>query len=179
MKKLFKSSAKAFIQAPLFRKCGAGFTLIELLVVIAVLGVLAIAVVAAINPLAKINSAKDSTVKSDLGQIAGALQAYYTAQATPAYPAAPLTTGLAGELKVVPKQQAGEVNCNDGAAHGGGTDYCYVVGTGAVPNLGSVAVWARLFSTGNFTYCWDSNGAKFVTSTGSTDPTPANTACPL
>jgi len=54
-----------------------GFTLIELLVVIAVLGVLAAAVVAAINPLGKIQQARDVNRRSDLRQIANALEAYF------------------------------------------------------------------------------------------------------
>lgn len=78
-----------------------GFTLIELLVVIAVLGVLSAAIVAAINPLAKINQATDSNTKNNIAQVAGALQAYYTSQATPAYPAG-LASLVTNELKALP-----------------------------------------------------------------------------
>ena len=82
-----------------------GFTLIELLVVIAVLGVLAAAVVAAINPATKVNQAKDATVKSDIGQIANAMQAYFTnsgiSGSTPYYPAE-VTALVPSELNSVP-----------------------------------------------------------------------------
>ena len=60
------------------RKLQKAFTLVELLVVIAILGILAAAVLIAINPAQKINQAKDSKVKSDLGQLTNALQAFYT-----------------------------------------------------------------------------------------------------
>src|SRR3989344_3263705 len=56
----------------------SGFTLIELLVVLAVLAVVAGAVVTTINPLQQINRGNDGKVKSDIGQIATAIQAYYT-----------------------------------------------------------------------------------------------------
>ena len=82
-----------------------GFTLIELLVVIAVLGVLAAAVVAAINPLEKINTAKDSNIKSDVSGIGNAMQAFYTTSGsagTPTYPVSVAALVTAGELKVEP-----------------------------------------------------------------------------
>ena len=59
-----------------------GFTLIELLIVIAILGILAASVLVAINPVKRINQAKDSTIKSDIAQIASAMQTYYTAKGT-------------------------------------------------------------------------------------------------
>jgi len=55
-----------------------GFTLIELLVVIAVLGILAAVVLVAINPQARIQDARNSGVRSDIGQIGSALEAYFT-----------------------------------------------------------------------------------------------------
>ncbi len=55
-----------------------GFTLIELLVVITIIGTLAAAILIAINPIQKISQANDSKVKSDIGQMATAMQAYYT-----------------------------------------------------------------------------------------------------
>lgn len=65
MKKIIKNSQKAF-------------TLIELLVVIAVIGVLAAGTLTAINPLQQIRRAQDTDVKNRVGQVASALQAYYT-----------------------------------------------------------------------------------------------------
>lgn len=55
-----------------------GFTLIELLVVIAVLGILAAVVLVAINPAERLRAARDAGAKSDIGQIATALEAYFT-----------------------------------------------------------------------------------------------------
>src|SRR3989339_447380 len=55
-----------------------GFTLIELLVVIAVLGILASVVLVAINPGERINEANDAGKKSDVGQVATALESYFT-----------------------------------------------------------------------------------------------------
>lgn len=54
-----------------------GFTLIELLVVIAVLGVLASGVVVAINPIKRINEARDAQRLMIMGQIRNALSSYY------------------------------------------------------------------------------------------------------
>lgn len=56
-----------------------GFTLIELLVVITILGILAAVVMVAINPGERINEANDSGKKNDVGQVATALEAYFTA----------------------------------------------------------------------------------------------------
>lgn len=61
-------------QKKLFR----GFTLIELLITIAIMGILAAAVLVAINPAKRQNQAKDANVKSDIVNIATALQTYYT-----------------------------------------------------------------------------------------------------
>lgn len=55
-----------------------GFTLIELLIVIAVLGILSAVVLVAINPVQQVRRARDSQAKSDIGQIATALETYYT-----------------------------------------------------------------------------------------------------
>ncbi len=56
-----------------------GFTLIELLVVIAVLGILSAVVLVAINPAERLRSARDAGAKNSIGQIATALEAYFTA----------------------------------------------------------------------------------------------------
>ncbi len=138
-----------------------GFTLIELLVVIAVLGVLAAAVVAAINPIKKINQAKDSTLKSDMSQLVNALQANVTAN-NGAYPAAgtpplqPLVTSQ--ELKSLPKQP-------------NGSDYNYDRSTGTActtaPYTGCEAVvWGSLSDVSTTTYyCWDSTNNGYTTTT--------------
>lgn len=82
-----------------------GFTLIELLIVIAILGILAASVLVAINPVKRINQAKDSTIKSDIAQIATAMQTYYTAKGTAGqayYPDTVRELATAGELKSEP-----------------------------------------------------------------------------
>lgn len=84
------------------------FTLIELLIVIAVLGILAAALITAINPVKRINQAKDSTIKSDIAQIANAMQTYLTARGTEgvAYYPSTIDALVAGlELKTEPKYQ--------------------------------------------------------------------------
>ena len=63
-----------------------GFTLIELLIVIAIVGVLAAIVLVALDPAEKLRQARDSGRKSDIGQLATAMEAYYTAAATSGYP---------------------------------------------------------------------------------------------
>lgn len=65
-----------------------GFTLIELLIVIAILGILAAAVLVAVNPVKRQNQAKDTQIKSDIGQIATGLVAYFTTPGTGSYPSA-------------------------------------------------------------------------------------------
>ncbi len=54
----------------------SGFTLIELLVTIAIIGVLAGVVLIAIDPAQQIARAQDAGKKSELSQVAGALEAY-------------------------------------------------------------------------------------------------------
>ncbi|MBI4037554.1 type II secretion system protein, partial [Candidatus Curtissbacteria bacterium] len=49
-----------------------------LLIVIALLGILAAAVIVAINPLKRMGQARDAQRKNDIGQIATALETYYT-----------------------------------------------------------------------------------------------------
>lgn len=71
-----------------------GFTLIELLVVIAIIGVLSAVVMVAINPAERMKEAGDAGRKSDTGQVATAMEAYYTRyQAYPATVAALVTSG--------------------------------------------------------------------------------------
>jgi len=65
---------------------GKGFTLVELLIVIAIIGVLAVVVLVAINPAEKLRQARDSGRKSDISQIATALEAYYTGRSPSEYP---------------------------------------------------------------------------------------------
>lgn len=79
-----------------------GFTLIELLIVIAILGILAAAVLIAVNPGKRQRQARDSSRKSDIGQLATALQAYYTTPGQGIYPANMDVLTTSGDLKQIP-----------------------------------------------------------------------------
>lgn len=117
-----------------------GFTLIELLIVIAILGILAAGVLVAINPVQKINQAKDANAKSDVGQIATALQAYYTVNSS--YPTDLATLVTSNELKVLPTT----------------TTYTYAK-TPATAPFTDVSVSFTLFipSGTNTLWCWRSS----------------------
>lgn len=87
-----------------------GFTLIELLVVIAILGVLLVGSIVAINPVQKINQAKDATGKAAVDQVVSALQSWST-QNDGKYPTAAQWTAnilvTSGELKALPTGPSG------------------------------------------------------------------------
>src|SRR5688572_694960 len=94
------------------RKFLRGFTLIELLIVIAIIGILAAAVLIAVNPAKRQNQAKDAQIKSDIGSIATALQAYYAQPGEGSYPDNGDGEGLQvlqdnKDLKQIPKPPAG------------------------------------------------------------------------
>lgn len=55
-----------------------GFTLIEMLLVIVIVGILMGAVVVGVNPVKRINDAKDAVVKSNVGTVGSAIEACYT-----------------------------------------------------------------------------------------------------
>ena len=74
-----------------------GFTLIELLVVIAVVGVLAGIVMVAINPATRLAEARDAGKKNDVGQVATAMEAYFTRKQV--YPNDVNTLVSSGDLK--------------------------------------------------------------------------------
>ena len=126
-----------------------GFTLIELLVVIGLLVIMMASVFLILKPGKRTSQARDVTRKSDIGQIANALKAYYTVRET--YPgpsgsasASGLTTLVSsGDLKSIPKDPTGG-------------DYQYTVsglGIGAV-----AAVFATLedptTGTGSWVWCF-------------------------
>lgn len=76
MRKYHKGSTPPQISLGTSSKSGAGFTLIELLVIIAVIGVLATVLLVLINPAGQMAKAQDSIRKSDIKQIANALNDY-------------------------------------------------------------------------------------------------------
>ena len=71
-----KSSGFTFLSEAKERKSSKdfGFTLVELLVVIAIVAILGVVAVAAINPVAKINSSKDSRAYANVQTISKALE---------------------------------------------------------------------------------------------------------
>lgn len=79
-----------------------GFTLIELLVTIAIIGVLAGVVLVAINPATRLAEARDAGYKNDVGQVATAMEAYYTRQSPCIYPANVAALVTSGDLKRAP-----------------------------------------------------------------------------
>ncbi len=143
-----------------FVRCTAvGFTLVELLIVVAIIGILAAVALIAINPAKRQNQAKDSAIKSDIGQIATALGTYFTShQAT--YPDQLSDLVIDGELNYLPAPPPGA-----------GTDYSYQAldkddgscdGT-AVDPCTKAALSAPLFDPtsgpGNL-WCWQSSTGK-------------------
>jgi prepilin-type N-terminal cleavage/methylation domain-containing protein len=137
------------------------FTLIELLVVIAIVGVLAAVVLVAINPAKRMRQARDSGRKSDIGQIATSLQAYFTSAATGLYPGGSGAPGgltaltATGDLKSIPKQP-------------NGSDYNYTVnGTSS-----EAAVYAPVedptTGAGSYVWCWNSSSGMAREVTGTT-----------
>ncbi len=145
-----------------------GFTLIELLIVIAILGILAAAVLVAANPGKRTKQAKDATRKSDVGQIATALQAYYTTPGQGSYPGgggcgasatALQTLTSKGDLKQIPT----------GPGIGGAAEnYCITL-NGATTEA---AVYATLedpnSGAGSWLWCWDSTSGKAIEVTAGT-----------
>jgi len=59
-------------------RTSAGFTMIELLVVISVIGILAVAVLSSINPIEQINKGRDTRLRTDAGQLLGAVERYFS-----------------------------------------------------------------------------------------------------
>ncbi len=85
-----------------------GFTLIELLIVIAILGILAAAVLVAVNPIKRQRQARDAARKSDVGQLATGLQAFFTTPGAGTYPAGFVNLTSSGDLKMIPTGPTGE-----------------------------------------------------------------------
>lgn len=134
-----------------------GFTLIELLIVIAILGILAAAVLVAANPGKRTKQAKDATRKSDVGQIATALQAYYTTPGQGAYPG-PAGCGAASGFATLTSQgDLKQIPAGPGIA-GGAEAYCMdlndttseatVYATLEDPTSGAGALWCWKSTSG-------------------------------
>ena len=105
------------------KKLNKGFTLIELLVVIAVLGILAAVVLVAINPTARIQDARNSGVRSDIGQLGTAMEAYFT-ENNGNYPTSALSELVSDDqLKQLPSPPSGRDTSNCVSS------YVYVTGS--------------------------------------------------
>ncbi len=159
----------------LFKKLSSskGFTLIELLIVIAILGVLAAGVLLLIDPVQQFARTRDASRKNALGQMARALQAYYTSRATSAgvttYPpvsATWITTLVnAGEIKQVPSAQAYSVTGTSACTTNAHNNYCYYVnGTSteavAYVSMESGAEKSKCASTEGTFFAWSSTDGR-------------------
>lgn len=130
----------------------SGFTLIELLIVIAVIGVLAAVVLVAINPLEQIARARDAGRKSAAGQLAKAVQAFYTSRQA-VYPVvATWNTDIvtAGEIQAFPADPGAAAACSTNVIN----DFCYT--TAGV----DAGVWTRLESASEIRKCTSVNPAN-------------------
>lgn len=141
---------------PAHKKFISGFTLIELLIVIAILGILAAAVLVAVNPAKRQKQARDSARKNDIGQMATALQAYFTTPGQGLYPANSGAPGgltaltASGDLKQLPTDPT------DATAN-----YTYTV----AGNLSEAAIYDILedptnTAAGTYAWCWRSATGK-------------------
>lgn len=87
-------------------KTARGFTLLELLLFIVVLGVIVAVIFSLVNPLKRINQAKDAKIRNDIDQIANGLQWYMAMYLK--FPADPATALVAsGDLKTYPTSPDG------------------------------------------------------------------------
>jgi len=139
-----------------------GFTLIELLIVIAILGILAAAVLVAANPGKRTKQAKDATRKSDVGQIATALQAYYTTPGQGTYPGGSgCGSGAGGLQTLTAKGDLKQIPTGPGiGAQAEG--YCLTLNGAST----EAAVYATLedpnSGAGNWLWCWQSTAGKAI-----------------
>ena len=138
------------------KKFFKGFTLIELLIVIAILGILAAAVLVAVNPAKRQRQARDSARKNDIGQLATALQAYYTTPGQGVYPAGLTALTTSGDLKQVPTGPTGDV-------------YSYIFDGTSTEAAIYVALEDPTGESGS-NWCWQSTSGRAQEVTGACAP---------
>lgn len=130
-----------------------GFTLIELLIVIAIIGILAAVVMLALNPVAKINSANDATVKSNVDAVSTALNVYAGTNGFFPFTNDTATLFAAGDLTASPVTPTGTTYTWVAQTSAGGA--C----TTALKNCAKVAVQSsKMFGpvTVGDVWCWRS-----------------------
>jgi len=131
----------------------SGFTLIELLIVIAILGILAAAVLVAVNPGKRQKQARDAARKNDIGQLATALQAFYTTPGQGTYPAGLTALTASGDLKQIPTDPIGGV-------------YSYTL-NGTSTESGIYIVMEDPTGASGSVWCWQSTSGKAQEQTAS------------
>ncbi len=141
-----------------------GFTLIELLIVIAILGILAAGVLVAIDPIDKINAAKDSKLQSDVRVLAVALESYaasHNGQYPPGVHDEVQDVLIAsGDLKVKLKPPSGYITCAGGVNN---SQYYVVYNAGEDRAYADCTLkskkYTSKFATPHFIWCSDSGKA--------------------
>lgn len=135
------------MKIPAHKKLFSGFTLIELLIVIAILGILAAAVLVAVNPGKRQKQARDSARKNDIGQLATALQAYYTTPGQGIYPTSLGQLTASGDLKQIPTDPTG-------------ASYSYVVNGATTEAWIYIVIEDPTGGVTGSTWCWASTSGK-------------------
>ena len=131
-----------------------GFTLIELLIVIAIMGILAAAVLVAINPLRRSQQARDASRKSDIGQYASALQAYYVIPGNGLYP-----TNVSGAADTALTGLTASGSLKRLALDPKGNSYSYTSSGNVTPNESAVFATMEAPTAATGWWCWrSSNG---------------------
>lgn len=142
---------------PAQKKRFFGFTLIELLIVIAILGILAAAVLVAVNPAKRQRQARDSARKNDIGQLATAVQAYYTTPGQGLYVTSLGVLTGSGDLKQIPTDPTGGAYSY---TYDGSTAESWIWDVLEDPTGASGSVW-----------CWASTSGRAAEATDAADCT--------
>ncbi|MFH1244700.1 MAG: type II secretion system protein [bacterium] len=135
-----------------------GFTMIELLIVIAVLGILAVAVLSAINPIELINRGRDTGSKSDVEQVASAVDRYYTAKGYFPWVASAAVTPISTASTAVPSGFVPLTSAGTLVGTGAGVAMLTQLSTGGLAELKASFI-TRITATGYRTLKVYNNGS--------------------